>query len=53
MCSFAWYFIAIYNRQQVFSIFLYIYGGTGNLNLTLKVSPDALIKLNKVVGMLE
>ncbi|CAH2214880.1 aminoacyl-tRNA deacylase [Tepidibacter aestuarii] len=33
--------------------FSYIYGGTGELNVTLKVTPDALTKLNQVVGMLE
>lgn len=31
----------------------YIYGGTGEKNYTLKVNPDALLKLNTVVGILE
>lgn len=30
-----------------------IYGGTGNANITLKVNPEALIKLNKIIAMIE
>lgn len=31
----------------------FIYGGTGKEHYTLKVNPNALLKLNKVVGILE
>ena len=30
-----------------------VYGGTGNINTTLKVSPKALIKLNRIIAMIE
>lgn len=30
-----------------------IYGGTGNANVTLKVSPNSLIKLNRIIGLIE
>ena len=30
-----------------------IYGGTGNANITLKVNPKVLIKLNRVIGLFE
>ncbi|MFL0196862.1 aminoacyl-tRNA deacylase [Clostridium sp. WILCCON 0269] len=32
---------------------LFIYGGTGEEHYTLKVNPNALIKLNNVVGILD
>lgn len=38
--------------QQLFQ-YSVIYGGTGDANTTLKVSPNALIILNRVVGMIE
>lgn len=31
----------------------YIYGGTGEKDYTLKVNPNAILKLNTVVGILE
>ncbi|MCG8484912.1 MAG: YbaK/EbsC family protein [Clostridia bacterium] len=31
----------------------FVYGGSGEKNVTLKVNPDALLKLNEVMGILE
>ena len=33
--------------------FSFIYGGSRDINYTLKVNPEALLKLNKIIGMLE
>lgn len=33
--------------------FSFVYGGLGEENTTLKVDPNALLKLNKVVGILD
>jgi len=30
----------------------FVYGGTGQADITLKVRPDALKKINNVIGML-
>jgi prolyl-tRNA editing enzyme YbaK/EbsC (Cys-tRNA(Pro) deacylase) len=33
--------------------FSFVYGGLGEENTTLKVDPNALLKLNKVIGILD
>ena len=41
----------IFDRKLLFHD--YVYGGTGNKLLTLKINPDDLLKVNDIIGMFE